>query len=33
MYVSEFNEMEHGWTTRGNLSDPAVDRNITALIQ
>jgi len=30
--IREFNEMEHGWTTRGNLSDPAVDRDVHAAL-
>ena len=27
--VSEFNDMRHGWTSRGNLADPAIDRDST----
>ena len=28
VYILEFNDMAHGWTTRGNLSDPIIDRKI-----
>jgi len=26
--IIEFNEMDHGWTVRGNLSVPAIDRDV-----
>lgn len=29
----EFNEMEHGWTTRGNISIPAVARDLLKAMQ
>ncbi len=30
--VDEFQEMIHGWTTRGDLADPAVDRDVKKAI-
>jgi len=30
--IREFNEMDHGWTTRGDLSDPKIDRDVHAAI-
>jgi len=26
--IVEFNDMSHGWTSRGNLSDPIIDRDV-----
>merc|ERR1712043_157297 len=31
--IIEFPDMSHGWTTRGNLSDPIVERDVKKSIQ
>jgi len=30
--IIEFNDMRHGWTSRGNLADPAIDRDVHAAL-
>jgi len=32
LHIIEFNEMNHGWTVRGNLSDPTIDRDVHSAI-
>jgi len=31
--IVEFNEMQHGWTSRGNISDPLTDRDVHKALQ
>jgi dienelactone hydrolase len=31
--IVEFNDMQHGWTTRGNLTDPTIDRDVHKAIK
>ncbi len=30
--IVEFNEMLHGWTVRGNMSDPSISRSVVGSV-